>query len=170
MRRLVSLGSVTMLFSLMVFGIQPQARAQEATPVTEVTFENATIEVGAFGPVPGFPSAPGEIGVLRLRFAPGGRLLVPADDPGTAIHFLDTGTMTIRFSAPVTLVHGEATMATPETQAQESIPANTAFTLHAGDAFVALGPSGGEFRNDGSEDAVMLIAVVGPVEAATPTP
>jgi hypothetical protein len=142
--------------------LQP-AQAQEATPVTEVTLEGATIEAGAFGPVPGFPPQPAEIGVLRLRFEPGGRLLVPADDPGMAIYLLDSGTMTIRFSAPVVVVRGEA-------QAQEQIPANTPFALEAGDAFVAPSPSGGELRNDGAEDAILLIAVTAPVETATPEP
>ena len=146
----------------MTFGLQPHAQAQEATPVTEVTLEGATIEAGAFAPIPGSPSEPAEIGILRVRFAPGGRLLVPADDPGMAMHFLDSGTMTIRFSAPV-VVRGEA-------QTQEEIPANTTFILQAGDGFVAPGPSGGEYRNDGSEDAVMWFAPVGPVAAATPTP
>jgi hypothetical protein len=164
MRRHLILAVVIVLGLAIASGeSQSPARAQEGTPVTEVTFEGATIEAGAFGPVPAFPPEPAEIGVLRLRFEPGGRLLVPANDPGMAIHFLDSGTMTIRFSAPVVVVRGEA-------QTQEQVPANTPFTLAAGDAFVAPSPSGGEFRNDGAEDAILLIAVTAPVETATPEP
>ena len=164
MRRLAQRVAVVIAFSsVMAVGLQAGVVAQEATPVTEVTLEGATIEAGAFAPVPGFPSERAEIGILRVRFTPGGRLLVPPDDPGMAMHFLDSGSMTIHFSAPVVVVRGEA-------QTQETIPADTTFTLQAGDAFIAPSPSGGEYRNDRPEDAVMWFAPVGPVEAATPTP
>lgn len=163
MRHLVALVLAIVLCSLLTGGLVPPTRAEEATPVTEITMEGVTIEAGASAPVPGFPTEPAEISILRVRFTPGGRLLVPADDPGMALHFLDSGTMTIRFSAPVVVVRGEA-------QTQEVIPADTTLTLEAGDAFVAPGPSGGEYRNDGSEDAVMWFVPVGPVDAATPTP
>jgi hypothetical protein len=142
---------------------RPPAAAQEATPVTETTLQGATVEAGAFAPVPRFPPEPAVIGIVRVRFSPGGRLLVPPDEPGMAMHFLDSGTMTIHFSTPVVVVRGE-------TQTRETIPANTTFTLRAGDAFVAPSPSGGEYRNDGAEDAVLWFAPVGPDEAATPTP
>jgi hypothetical protein len=160
MRRLVSLASVVVLLA---FAAGPEVVAQEATPVTEPVFEGVELELVTFGPVPAYPPEPAEIALLRLRFEPGGRLLVPADDPGMAIHYVEVGTMSFRFSAPVVVTRGA--------QDQEQIPADTEFTLEAGDAFTAPPPSGGEFRNDGTEEATVLIAVIGPVAVeATPTP
>jgi hypothetical protein len=160
MRRLVSLASVVVLFA---FAAGPEVVAQEATPVTEPVFEGVELELVTFGPIPAYPPEPAEITLLRLRFEPGGRLLVPADDPGMAIHYVEVGTMSFRFSAPVVVTRGA--------QDQEQIPADTEFTLEAGDAFTAPPPSGGEFRNDGTEEATVLIAVIGPVAVeATPTP
>ncbi len=62
------------------------------------------------------------------------------------------------------------TEATPGALAQEQIPADTEFTLAVGDSFAAPSPSGGEFRNDGTEVASLLSGYVVPVAAATPTP
>jgi hypothetical protein len=155
--------ALLIVVGLLVLEAGPGVHAQEATPVTEPLFEGVELEVVTFGPVPAYPPEPAEIALLRLRFEPGGRLLVPADDPGMAIHYVEIGTLTFRFSTPVVV--------TRSTQEQEQVPAETEFTLEAGDAFTAPPPSGGEFRNDGTEEATLLIAVIGPVAAeATPEP
>jgi hypothetical protein len=148
------------LIALAALGAHPGAVAQEATPVTEAVFEGVELEVLTFAPIPGYPPEPAEIALLRLRFEPGGRLLVPADDPGMAIHYVEAGTLTVRFSAPVVVTRGA--------KDQEQVAADTEFTLAMGDSFTAPSPSGGEFRNDGTEEATLLIAVIGPVAAATP--
>ena len=162
MGRFMSLAFLAMLLSLTSFGTHSTAVAQDATPVTEPVFEGVELEVVTYGPVPAYPPEPAEIALLRLVFEPGGRLLVPKDDPGMAIHYVEIGTMTIRFSTPVVVTRGA--------QDQEQVPAETEFTLEAGDSFTAPPPSGGEFRNDGTEEASVLIAVISPVATeATPT-
>jgi len=169
MRRHVVLAIVCVAVVVTLSASRTQVNAQESTPIAETGSEGVTFEVAAFGPVPAYPQEPAEIGLFRLRFAPSSRLVVPADDPGMAIHYVDVGTMAIRFSAPVVIIRGGAEDA-EEAPDQERVSAGTEFTLEAGDSFVAPSPSGGEFRNDGTEEAVVLIAVVVPVPAATPTP
>jgi hypothetical protein len=40
--------------------------------------------------------------------------------------------------------------------------------LEPGDSFVGLPEAGGEFRNDGDDDVVLLMAGIGPDQVATP--
>jgi quercetin dioxygenase-like cupin family protein len=154
-RRPVLLAVVAALLGSAALWAHPGTEAQEATPVTE--------EVLAFGPVPAYPPEPAAIGLLRTRIAPGGQIVVPAEDPALGLLYVEAGAVTVRFTAPVVVVRGA-------TQAEERVPASEEFTLQAGDAFVAPPPSGGEFRNEGAEEATILVAVVVPVEEGTPTP
>jgi len=84
MRRFVSLVSVSMLMliGLVAFGAGSGAGAQDATPATEMGFEGVTVEPLGDGPVPEFPMEPAEISLARVRIAPGGRIVTPADDRG----------------------------------------------------------------------------------------
>jgi hypothetical protein len=141
----------------------------EGTPVTDVVAEGLTVETLGVGPVPAYPPEPAEFVLFRARFAPGGWALAPATDPAVGIAYVEAGTVTIRFTAPLVVVRGTA-LATPGAQAQEQVPAGTAFTLRAGDAFIGPPLAGGEFRNDGTEEATILFSNVVPVMAATPTP
>jgi hypothetical protein len=141
----------------------------EGTPVTDVVAEGLTVETLSVGPVPAYPPEPAEFVLFRARFAPGGWALAPATDPAVGIAYVEAGTVTIRFTAPLVVVRGTA-LATPGAQAQEQVPAGTAFTLRAGDAFIGPPLAGGEFRNDGTEEATILFSNVVPVMAATPTP
>ena len=49
------------------------------------------------------------------------------------------------------------------------VAANAEFTAGPGDSFVGKDHSGGEFRNDGTEEVVLWIAGVEPDTSATPT-
>ncbi|MDQ3695498.1 MAG: hypothetical protein M3464_18030 [Chloroflexota bacterium] len=171
MYRLLVLVSVVAvaLIGLAALGARPAAVAQEATPVTEVVFEDVEAEVLASGLIPAYPPEPAEMVLLHLRFEPGGRVLIPADDPGLDLVYVEAGTVTVRVTVPVVALRG-AVLATPGARAQEEVPAGTEFTLGAGDSFVAPFLSGGELRNDGAEEAIVRIAYVAPVPPATPTP
>jgi hypothetical protein len=140
----------------------------EGTPVTDVVAEGLTVETLSVGPVPAYPPEPAEFVLFRARFAPGGWALAPATDPAMGLVYVEAGTVTIRFTAAVVVVRGTA-LATPGAQAQEQVPAGTEFTLGAGDSFLGPPMAGGEFRNDGTEEAALLFASVVPVMAATPT-
>jgi hypothetical protein len=171
MRRLVLLVAVRMvlLIGLGALGARPGAGAQDATPATELGFEGVTVEVLGAGPVPTYPSLPAEIALYRVRIAPGGRIVTPADDAGLGLVYVESGTLVARRTVAGVVTRGAA-MATPGAQAQEPVPANTDVTLGAGDSYVAPPGSGGEVRNDGTEEATILDAVIAPVMAATPTP
>ena len=171
MRPFVSFVSVVViaLIGLAVLGERPSVGAQEATPVTEMVFENVTVEPLAAGSLQTVPPLPADISLVRARFAPGGRVLVPANDPGTALFSIEAGTLTVRSTAPVMVTRG-AGMATPGAQAQEQVAANAEFTLGSGDSFVGPPMSGGEFRNDGAEEAILLVVSIAPRMGGTPTP
>lgn len=144
----------------------PAADARQATPVTDaagVVFDDVEPEVLASGAVPAYPPEPAELVLLHLRFAPGGRVLIPAADPGLDLVYVEAGAVTVRVTVPVVARRGAA----PGTQ---EVPADTEFALGAGDSFVAPAASGGEMRNDGAGEARVLIAYVAPASPATPTP
>jgi hypothetical protein len=63
-----------------------------------------------------------------------------------------------------------ALLATPTAPREETIPGGTAFTMIAGDFSLSPPNYGGELRNDGTEDVVLLAALVAPptTEAAKP--
>src|SRR5215210_3299535 len=97
MRRLVSLVSVVVLGSLGIVGLPLQAHAQEATPATEFVMEGITVEDLAASEAPAFPPRPVDVGLVRLRFAPGGLLVAPpVEDQGVALILVESGTITIR--------------------------------------------------------------------------
>jgi hypothetical protein len=171
MRRLVFLGPVACIFLTALVALEsgPGAHAQEGTSVAELAFVGVTAEPLASGVIPG--TAPGArlMTLSRLRFAPGGYARNAADDPALALVYVESGTIAVRSMAPV-LVSRAATMATPGAQASESIPAGAEVTLQAGDSFIAPALARGEVRNAGRGEAILLVAGLGPVAAATPVP
>ena len=70
---------------------RPPAAAQEATPetataVTEMVMESITVEDLAASEAPAFPPVPVDVGLVRLRFAPGGHFVAPpVEDLGVAL-------------------------------------------------------------------------------------
>src|SRR4051794_5675927 len=71
------------------------------------------------------------------------RIVVPADDPKVVLFYVESGTLTVRSTVPAVVTRG-ADLATPGAQAQEAIPAETEFTMRAGDATLSPAGSGGE--------------------------
>ncbi|MDQ3640047.1 MAG: hypothetical protein M3450_00935, partial [Actinomycetota bacterium] len=81
--------------------------------------------------------------------------------------YVERGTLTVRNSVAASVTRGAA-LATPGAEAQEAIPAETEFTMTAGDAFLSPAGTGGELRNDGSEDVVLLASILIPLPPGTP--
>lgn len=129
----------------------------------------ATAELLAIGVIPAVPSQPAAIALQRVRAAPGGRIVTLADDPRVVLLYVESGTLTVRNTVSSTVTRG-LTLATPGAKAQEAIPAETEFTMTAGDFSLSPAGSGGELRNDGTEEVVLLAGIIIPLPATAATP
>ena len=192
MRRLIALGVVLVLLSGVVALGAPVAGGTQSDPtpastdicvqhpedcqVTEAYLRGesvfgagATGELLAVGVIPAVPAQPAALALQRVTIAPGGHIVTPADDPRVVLLYVERGTLTVRNTVATTVTRGMA-LATPGAQAQEAIPAETEFTMTAGDSSLSPAGSGGELRNDGTEEVVLLAGVILslPVSAATP--
>ncbi|MDQ3695490.1 MAG: hypothetical protein M3464_17990 [Chloroflexota bacterium] len=178
MRRLLFLGVVLVLLSgVVALGATFAARAQSETfpsghPIPdqgegESVFTNATPELLAAGPLPSAPPRPAALALQRVTIAPGGHIVTPADDPRVVLLYVERGTLTVRYTVATEVTRGAA-LATPVAQGREAIPAETEFTMRAGDSSLSPAGTGGELRNDGSEDVVLLVGLIVPVPAGTP--
>jgi quercetin dioxygenase-like cupin family protein len=111
------------------------------------------------------------IELARFTFAPGAVVVLPEASPSLALVYVESGVLSVRINAPLTLTRAAAG-GTPEEP--EAIPAGTAFTADAGDFFVGPPHVVVEARNDESEPLVLLMAVLEPAPAAaapaTPAP
>jgi hypothetical protein len=145
-----------------------QATAQEGTPEGGMTMEGVTLEPLAFGTAPVLPPAPALFQIARFRFAPGGHVSVPASDPGLVLIYVEAGTLTSTSNTPTRILR-VTRLATPEAQPFEEVPAGTDFTAGPGDSFIGESTAGGEFRNDGTEETVLLIAGLQPDSGTAPT-
>ena len=145
----------------------PDAAAEQTVPAEEEAkgesvFTGATPTLLAHGIIPAMPAAPAGIALQRVHIAPGGHIDTPADDPRLVLVTVEQGAITVRGSVAVTV--------TRQTQHQETVPADTEFTLAVGDAYLSPAGSGGVLRNAGADEAILLAAIIYPVPDATPTP
>jgi hypothetical protein len=168
MRRLLSHGVVVVLLGVAALGLSRPVTAQDYY-MKAGTLEGATAELLAVGTVPSFPPQPAGIALQRLRIAPGGRIIVPADDPKVVLFYVESGTLTVRNSVDAVVTRGAA-LATPGADSQEAIPAETEFIMSAGDSSLSPAGSGGELRNDGSEEVILLAGLIVPVPDGAVTP
>ena len=188
MRRLMSLVAVVsvVLLGVAALGAGPDARAQSDVverghPIPnqgegESVFEGATPELLAASTVLSSLPQPAALALQRVRIAPGGRTVTPGGDPRVVLVYVERGTLTVTNTLAATVMRGAA-LATPGAQAQEDIPAETEFTMTAGDSFLSPAGSGGELRNEGSEEVILLAGLIVPLpdgaatpEAGTPAP
>lgn len=142
------------------------AIAQDATPAAP----QPAFDPLAFAVVEELPPSPGVVGLLRLTFPSGAVLPLEEGDPSLALVYVESGIVTVRINAPVT-VSRAPDQGTPEST-QQVIAAGTEFTAGPGDSFVSPAVVAGEARNDGTEPVVVLAAIVEPApsaESATPT-
>jgi hypothetical protein len=137
--------------------------AQEATPAAEgeMMMEGIGFEILGYGAAATIPEAPAEIQLFRLHIEPGATLPFDPADPSTGMGYLEAGTVTINVSAPITVLRAAGAGA-PFPEETEEIAAGTDFTLNVGDSAVIPGGVEGEIRNDGSEQASILVANVAP--------
>jgi hypothetical protein len=165
-RRIVSLGVVlVVLLGVMALGASRSATAQEYYKAG--TLEGATAELLAVGQLPSSLPQPAGIALQRLRIDPGGRIVVPADDPKLVLFYVESGTLTVRSTVAAVVTRGAA-LATPGAQKQEAISAETEFTMSAGDSSLSPAGSGGELRNEGSAEVILLAGLIAPLPAGTP--
>jgi quercetin dioxygenase-like cupin family protein len=156
---LLLIGTVTMSWH------ERSAIAQDATPAVPA----ASFDGLAFAPVDELPSSPAIVGLARLTFPVGAVLPLEAGDPSLALVYVESGTLTVRIEAPVTVSRAPSGEASESTQ--EEIAAGSEFTARPGDSFVSPAVIAGEARNAGSEPVIVLAAIVEPEPAAeTATP
>jgi len=150
--------------SFFLFGPSRPGRHEEApivapalvgTPASTPDAGGA-IEPLAVGVADEVPAEPALLGMYRATYRPGGRAgLELAKGPN--LLFVESGTMTYQADRP--LVVTREVMGTAA-GTQEEIPADTVFELHSGDSVVV--PLGAKIsrRNDGTEPAVELGAML----------
>ena len=176
MRRLtVSCSLVLVVLLGLVATIGRSTDAQEAfsTPGPD-EFELAPGQIGrelASGRFENPPAGPTHMGLLRVTTDPGSVTRGGGpDDPTGVLILIESGTLTARIEAPVTITR---------TTGPEEVPANTDFTLGPGESFVWEPFVVGELRNDGQEPVVNFAAFLAPADwvfeestpiAGSPTP
>jgi hypothetical protein len=159
-RRFVPIVVVLLLLSGVVALAAFSAAAQSYEKAGESVFTDATpIDLGS-GLIPASPSLPAAIGLQRVVIAPGGHVATPGDDPRLVFFTVEQGTLTVHNTVPAVVTHAS--------QAQETMPANTDFTMGPGDSTVSGPRSGGTLRNDGSGDVTLLAAIIWPLGPSTP--
>jgi redox-sensitive bicupin YhaK (pirin superfamily) len=169
-RRLMSLVAVlVVLIGVAALGASRSATARDEIPEAFKAGElaDATAELLAVGLLPSSLPQPAAIALQRVRIAPRGRIEVPVDDPKLVLFYVERGTLTVRNTVDAVVTRG-ATLATPGAQTQEAISAETEFIMSAGDATLSSAGSGGELRNDGTEEVILLASLIAPVPAGTP--
>jgi len=169
----MSLGAVVVvLLGVAALGASRSATAQDdyaRQKEGESVFTNATPTLLAVGTLPSALPQPAELALQRVVIAPGGHIDTPGDDPRVVLLYVERGTLTVRNTVATQVTRGAA-LATPGAEAQEAVPAETEFTMSAGDATLSPAGSGGELRNDGSEEVVLLAGLIVPVPESAATP
>ncbi|MDQ3225912.1 MAG: hypothetical protein M3Q50_04685 [Chloroflexota bacterium] len=135
------------------------AVAQESTPGPPDSFELAP---GVIADNMVFVEGQENPSLYQLHFAAGVSYPVQAS-PSLELVYLESGTMTVRLDAPVTIAQADTADGS-----SEIVAADTEFTLSAGQYFVLSPGVSGEVRNDGEETATVSIAGVVPGGTATP--
>lgn len=152
----LSLVALLLVGIVTVSGLAPGAGAQDATPPP-----------GGFEIAPGvtaeiLPTLQDPPSLYRIQFAPGVTYEVAASSSLEVIYF-ESGSLTLRLDAPVTVGNLNAIDAVGENYA-----ADTEFTVTAGDYFALPPGVGGELRNEGDEPAVVSAAGLVPEGVGMP--
>ena len=170
---------VALLFTLVLAivasqGLSSGTQAQDATPPAgqqDGAPEGVSLTTLAFGTVEVLAPGTANLGLGRMRLAPGATLPFDPTDASVNLVFVSSGTFTFRVEAPMKVVRG-ATAANPAPMEPEEIPAGTEFTMGDGDAALFPPNASGEARNDGDEDATAWVSALAlfTATASTPTP
>jgi hypothetical protein len=161
--RWVSIGVLLVAFVLTALASQgglSRVDAQESTPA-------ASPEAGQLEGLSANTLAAGELDVLspgtaalalgRITVAPGAVVPFDAADLAADLILVTTGELTFRVEAPMSVAR-KSEPGTPAPEAPEAIEAGTEFTLREGESALFPPSTGGEMRNDGTEDATAWIA------------
>ena len=142
------------------------ALAQEGTPPPEEEEfdlpEGVTFEFVGFGAAAELPS-PAELGLFRFRLEPGAVFDFDDADPGVALAVVEDGEITVAVEAEMSVLRAPGA-GTPFPVEQETFAAGEEFEMAAGDSAVFPALTAGELRNDGDEEAVVLVSEVFPAE------
>jgi quercetin dioxygenase-like cupin family protein len=145
-----------LLIGLLAVGPVAVGQTQQSTPAASGGTGVTTQVLGRF------PSelAPGQaLALLRITFAPGGSV-APHTHPGETVFHLASGTLQFTLhegeAQLVRAVDGVPAAATPT--AGEAIPMGEEITLNAGDTIYYDATVLQSERNDGTEDAVVLVS------------
>lgn len=184
MRRFTSWFSILVISFVALVGLYHPATAQDATPASgdETMPPGVTFTPLAFGQAQQLmlPDQ-ADLALFRISLDPGARYQPDANDPSTALVYIESGKVTLTVDAEVSVLRAStmtammsgdesASPAAESAPPFERIPANTEFQAETGDSFLVPGHVGGDLRNDGSEPVVLLIANVGPSEDQQATP
>ena len=157
---------LALLLGLVATGLAPARAQDDATPTAaeeELPLpEGLSVEFLAFGSAPDLPGV-GDLALFRFTFEPGAAFPLTPDDPGTALVVVEAGELTFEIEdAAVTVVRaGEEGQFPTEF---EEVAAGEEVTLEVGDSTVVPGRVTGEVRNDGEEEAVLLISNIDPAQ------
>jgi mannose-6-phosphate isomerase-like protein (cupin superfamily) len=158
MRRFAILISAVSIVVIGLFagGLTSIGQAQQSTPATGAGTGVTTEVLGRF------PSelAPGQaLALLRITFAPGGSV-APHTHPGETVFHLAAGTLQFTLhegeAQLVRAVDGVPSASTPT--AAEAISVGEELTLSAGDTIYYDAAVLQSERNDGAEDAVVIVS------------
>jgi len=160
------------LVGSILIGRQPGGTvAQAATPAGPMFPPGVTAQPLAVGPGLPLPS-PADLVLVRLTIAPGATLPNDPNDPSLALVSVESGTLTLHFTTPLTITRAAAmaTLATPEAAfpAPEQVAAGATAKLAVGDSVIAPPNAGGDVRNEGNVPVVLLAAIVAPSGMGTP--
>lgn len=141
-----------------------RARAQEATPSAAPFPPGVTVQPLALG-LDVLPDQE-NLELFRWTLAPGASFPDSPLNPATALVYVESGSLTIKFSTRLVITTGAA-MALLSTQGVPmpppiEVPADTTSVVHASDSFVVPIHAHGELWNEGSEPVVLLTALVTP--------
>jgi len=164
------LAAVLLLGALAFAGLRP-AVAQDATPAAEdFAPEGVTFVPLSFGSADQLPATPADFFLARAGFEPGAGFPIEADDPSVTLVSMESGVLTFRVEAPISVTRAAtiAAFATPGVDENtvpgpEAIAAGTEFTMTTGDSAIFPANVPGEVRNDGAETAVALLAIIEPL-------
>ena len=170
MRRItVCLLSVVMVLGTILLSGGLTATAQEATPAAEEELEGISFEFLGGAETDTLPSSPAGVYLVRIVLAPGAVLPSDANDPSLAVFGVEAGVITLNVDAPMTVLHLPAN-AEPGPDDFEQFAAGEDFTMEAGDSTLFPANVGGEIRNDGEEDAIMVGTIIEPIDDSQATP
>jgi quercetin dioxygenase-like cupin family protein len=153
--------------------------AQEGTPAAgEEAPEGITFTPLGFGTADTLPATPAEFSIARFTLDPGASFPIDPSDASVTLATIESGALTVQVDVAIQVTRAAtiAAFSTPGADENtvpmpEAMAADTEFTMNIGDSAFYPANITGVVRNDGQEQAVVLIASIDPEGGgATGTP